>query len=155
MLYSRVVALKVGDELGQKGGQLGNGAGAAVGICDVPKYWPPSTRNPSQGVRFAPREASHPGSPAQWPALKKPDSAYEPPAKSSTRGNSGAGAAAGVVEVGIVVGSGGGAVAGAGAGVCAGAGAGVCAGVGACAHDITHCAATTTKTPRYFLTIPP
>src|SRR5208337_1002394 len=130
MLYSRVVALNVGDVVGQKGGQVGKGAGTATGILKVPKYCPPSTTIPSQLVAFRPREASQPGNPAQCPALKRPASAYEPPAKNSKRGYWGARA-----------------------GMAGGAGAG--AGVGTCAHVITPSAATPAKTPRYFLTIPP
>src|SRR5208337_5046288 len=80
-LYSRVVTLNVGEEPGQKAfGHGGNGSGEALGIFEVPKYWPPSTTNPSQRAAFKPREASQPGKPAQCPALKKPASAYEPPA---------------------------------------------------------------------------
>src|SRR5258708_23321896 len=85
MLYSRVVALNVVPE-GQNSPQVGNGAGTAVGILEVPKYWPPSTTNPSQLVAFRPKEASQPGRPAQCPALKRPASAYEPPANNSKRG---------------------------------------------------------------------
>src|SRR5260221_5423691 len=94
MLYSRVVALNVAPE-GQNSPQVGNGAGTAVGILEVPKYWPPSTTNPSQLVAFRPKEASQPGRPAQCPALKRPASAYEPPANNSQRGywNGGAGTA--------------------------------------------------------------
>src|SRR5271157_6015026 len=91
-LYSRVVTLNVGDVVGQKpfgSPQVGNGAGTAVGIFEVPKYWPPSTTIPSQRVAFRPREASHPSNPAQCPALKRPASAYEPPPKNSKRGNCG------------------------------------------------------------------
>src|SRR5258708_39280897 len=85
MLYSRVVSLTVAPE-GQNSPQVGNGAGTAVGILEVPKCWPPSTTNPSQLVAFRPKEASQPGRPAQCPALKRPASAYEPPANNSKRG---------------------------------------------------------------------
>src|ERR1039458_1552177 len=71
-LYSRVDTLNVGHVAGQYW-PGGNGAGTANGIFEVPKYWPPSTTNPSQLVAFAPREASQPGNPAQCPALKKPE----------------------------------------------------------------------------------
>src|SRR5258708_10583302 len=86
-LYSRVVTLNVQDGVSQKVWPAGNGAGTAPGIFEVPKYSPPSTTNPSQLVAFSPSEASQPGKPAQWPALKRPASAYEPPANSSKRGN--------------------------------------------------------------------
>src|ERR1035437_6558788 len=141
-LYSRVATSNVGKPAGQKTfGHVGNGAGTADGIFEVPKYWPPSNTIPSQLVAFRPREASQPGRPAQCPALKRPASAYEPPANSSMRGYWRAGGA------GLAV----------GAGISARSGAGVLGGVcaGACAHDITHSAATPAKTPRYFLTIPP
>src|SRR4029077_4668049 len=120
-LYSRVVTLNVQDGGPQKVWPGGNGAGTAPGILEVPKYWPPSTTNPSQLVAFRAREASQPGSPAQCPALKRPASAYDPPANSSKRGNwtGGAGLAVRVcVGIGTVSG------AGAGAGACFGAGAG-------------------------------
>src|ERR1035437_6452112 len=148
-LYSRVATSNVGKPAGQKTfGHVGNGAGTADGIFEVPKYSPPSNTIPSQLVAFRPREASQPGRPAQCPALKRPASAYEPPPKSSKRGYWGAG-------LGLAVGAGISASSGAGAwaGVCVGAGGGVCA--GACAHETTHSAATPAKTPRYFLTIPP
>src|ERR1700727_2386074 len=84
-LYSRVSTSNVGDVPGQKGGHVGKGAGAAVGIFDVPKYWPPSTISPIQLVIFRPNEASHPGNPAQCPALNRPASAYVPPTNNSSR----------------------------------------------------------------------
>src|SRR5450759_2445558 len=146
-LYSRVATLNVEHKVAQYSGPVGNGFGTLNGIFEVPKYWPPSTMNPSQLVAFRPREASQPGNPAQCPALKRPASAYEPPAKNSKRGNGRAGGAGLAGGVGISAGS--------GAGAWAGAGAGVGACVGTCAHDITHSAAPPAKTPRYFLTIPP
>src|ERR1700732_3609049 len=114
MLYSRVATLNVHDGELQKVWPVGNGAGTAPGILKVPKYWPPSTTNPSQLVAFRAREASQPGSPAQCPALKRPASAYEPPANNSKRGywTGGAGLA---VRVGVGIGTVSGAGAGAGA----------------------------------------
>src|SRR5450631_1810007 len=112
MLYSRVATLNVGGA-GQKSPHLGNGYGTADGIFEVPKYWPPSTMNPSQLVAFRPREASQPGNPAQCPALKRPASAYEPPAKNSTRGYCCRGGAGLAVGAGISARSGAGVWAGA------------------------------------------
>src|SRR5260221_4066343 len=127
MLYSRVVALNVAPE-GQNSPQVGNGAGPAVGILEVPKYWPPSTTNPSQLVAFRPKEASQPGRPAQCPALKRPASAYEPPANNSKRGYwTGGAGTAGRVGGGIRTGSG----AGAGAAALCALRAGECGGTGA------------------------
>src|SRR4029077_3315486 len=109
-LYSRVFAAIVQSGVLQKVWPDGNGAGTAPGIFEVPKYWPPSATNPSQLVAFRVREASQPGRPAQCPELKRPASAYEPPAKSSKRGNwtGGAGVAVRVgVGIGTVSGAGG------------------------------------------------
>src|ERR1700676_1868788 len=113
ILYSRVATSNVGPG-GQNSPQGGNGAGTAVGIFEVPKYSPPSTTSPSQLVAFRAREASQPGIPAQCPALKRPASAYEPPANNSKRGywTGGAGLA---VRVGVGIGTVSGAGAGAGA----------------------------------------
>src|ERR1700687_2610477 len=115
MLYSRVATLNVGPG-GQKSPQVGNGAGTAVGIFEVPKYWPPPMTNPSQLVAFRPSEASQPCRPAQWPALKGAASAYEPPPKNSMRGYWTGGAGLAAVGAGISASSGAGGVAGAWAG---------------------------------------
>src|ERR1035438_5946173 len=69
--YSRVFTSN-GSVSGQNLPQVGNGAGTFLGILEVPKNSRTSTTNPNQVAAFKPKEAFHPFSPAQCPALKKP-----------------------------------------------------------------------------------